>query len=97
MRDGGGGSGGGVLVTASNLVIQTIGDGRVRALAAGDGTLLWEIQTGRPGTGPPITYQLNGSQHISFLSGIGGASGLRPMVYTFVIDGKAPMPTAASQ
>jgi quinohemoprotein ethanol dehydrogenase len=95
--DGGGGSGGGVLVTASNLVFQTIGDGRVRALAAGDGTLLWEIQTGRPGTGPPITYQLNGSQHISFLSGIGGASGLRPMVYTFVIDGKAPMPTTASQ
>jgi quinohemoprotein ethanol dehydrogenase len=95
--DGGGGSGGGVLVTASNLVFQTIGDGRVRALAAEDGTLLWEVQTGRPGSGPPITYQLNGSQHISFLSGIGGASGLRPMVYTFVVDGKAPMPTPASQ
>jgi quinohemoprotein ethanol dehydrogenase len=95
--DGGGGSGGGVLVTASNLVFQTIGDGRFRALAAEDGTLLWEVQTGSPGSGPPITYQLNGSQHISFLSGIGGASGLRPMVYTFVVDGKAPMPTPASQ
>jgi quinohemoprotein ethanol dehydrogenase len=95
--DGGGGSGGGVLVTASNLVFQTMGDGRFRALAAEDGTRLWEVQTGRPGTGPPITYQLNGSQHISFLSGIGGASGLRPMVYTFVVDGKAPMPTPASR
>jgi quinohemoprotein ethanol dehydrogenase len=95
--DGGGGSGGGALVTASNLVFQTIGDGRLRALAADDGTLLWEVQTGRPGTGPPITFQLNGSQHVSFLSGIGGASGLRPMVYTFVVDGKAAMPTTPSQ
>jgi hypothetical protein len=47
--------------------------------------------------GPPITYQLNGQQRVSFLGGVGGASGLRPMVYTFVVDGKAPMPAPASQ
>jgi quinohemoprotein ethanol dehydrogenase len=86
-----------VLVTASDLVFQTIGEGRVRALAANDGTVLWEVQTGQPGIGPPITYLLDGKQHVSFLSGIGGASGRRPMVYTFVVDGKAPMPTPASQ
>ena len=95
--DGGGGSGGGALVTASNLVIQTVNDGRLRALAAEDGMVLWEVQTGQRGMGPPITYQLDGKQHISFLGGIGGASSLRPMVYTFVVDGKAPMPTTASQ
>ena len=95
--DGGGGSGGGALVTASNLVFQTINDGRLRALAAEDGTVLWEVQTGQRGMGPPITYQLDGKQQISFLAGIGGASGRRPMVYTFVLDGKAPMPATASQ
>jgi len=95
--DGGGGSGGGVLVTASNLVFQTVNDGRLRALSAVDGTVVWEIQTGQGGMGPPITYQLNGKQHISFLAGIGGATGFRPMVYTFVLDGTAPMPARASQ
>ena len=95
--DGGGGSGGGVLVTASNLVFQTVNDGRLRALAAEDGAALWEVQTGQRGLGPPITYQLDGRQHISFLGGVGGASGLRPMVYTFVVDGKAPTPTTASK
>ena len=84
-------------MTASNLVFQTIIDGRLRALAAEDGTVLWEVQTGQRGIGPPITYQLDGKQHISFLGGIGGASSSRPMVYTFVIDGKAPMPPTAVQ
>ena len=41
--DGGGGSGGGVLVTASNLVFQTVNDGRLRALSAEDGTMVWEL------------------------------------------------------
>jgi hypothetical protein len=77
--------------------LQTINDGRLRALAAEDGTVLWEVQTGQRGMGPPITYLLDGKQHISFLNGIGGASGLRPMAYTFVVDGKAPMPATASQ
>jgi quinohemoprotein ethanol dehydrogenase len=95
--DGGGGSGGGVLVTASNLVFQTVSDGRLRALSAEDGTVVWEVQTGQRGMGPPITYQLDGAQHISFMAGVGGASGVRPMVYTFVLDGKAPMPTTTSQ
>jgi outer membrane protein assembly factor BamB len=86
-----------VLATASNLVFQTVSDGRLRALAAEDGTVLWEIQTGQRGMGPPITYQLDGKQHISFLGGTGGARSLRPMVYTFVVDGKAPIPSTASQ
>jgi quinohemoprotein ethanol dehydrogenase len=95
--DGGGGSGGGALVTASDLVFQTVSDGRLRALSAVDGTVLWEINTGQRGMGPPITYQLDGKQHISFLAGVGGASSFRPMVYTFVVDGKAPMPAPVSQ
>ena len=96
--EGGGGSGGGVLVTASNLVFQVVNDGRLRALAAEDGMVLWEAQTGQRGMGPPITYRLDGQQHISFMGGTGrGGAGPRPMVYTFVLDGKAPMPTASAQ
>ena len=90
---GGGGAGGGVLVTASNLVFQTMNDGRVRALDAQSGSSLWELQTGQRGLGPPITYQLDGRQHLSFMAGTGQpAGGLRPMVYTFSLDGKLPIP-----
>ena len=98
---GGGGSGGGALVTASNLVFQVVNDGRLRVLAAEDGKSLWEVQTGQRGMGPPITYQLDGTQHISFMGGTGqggrGGAALRPMVYTFVLDGKAPLPAPVGQ
>lgn len=92
---GGGGSGGGALVTASNLVFQVVPDGRLRALDARDGRTLWEVQTGQSGMGPPITYLAGGRQQISFMGG-SGRGGLKPMVYTFVMDGTAPLPTASN-
>jgi quinohemoprotein ethanol dehydrogenase len=99
--EGGGDSGGGALVTASNLVFQVVNDGRLRALAAEDGKVLWEAQTGQTGMGPPITYQLDGKQHVSFMGGTGqlggGGAGLRPMVYTFVLDGKTTMPSTSAR
>jgi quinohemoprotein ethanol dehydrogenase len=88
---GGGGSGGGALVTASNLVFQVVSDGRLRALSASDGTVLWQAETGQRGMGPPITYRLDGRQHISFMGGQGGTP-RKPMLYTFALDGKAPIP-----
>jgi quinohemoprotein ethanol dehydrogenase len=97
---GGGGSGGGAVVTASNLVFQVVPDGRVRALAALDGTVLWEVSTGQRGMGPPITYQVDGRQHVSFMGGTGqggrGDPALLPVLYTFVLDGKAAMPGASA-
>ena len=92
---GGGGSGGGALVTASNLVFQVVPDGRLRALDAADGKTLWEVQTGQSGMGPPITYQIDGRQHLSFMGGT-GRGGLPPMVYTFVLDGTATLPAASN-
>jgi quinohemoprotein ethanol dehydrogenase len=89
---GGGGSGGGALVTASNLVFQVVNDGRLRALGADDGKVVWETQTGQRGMGPPITYLLDGRQHISFMGGQGGNGSARPTIYTYVLDGKAPLP-----
>ena len=88
---GGGGSGGGALATASDLVFQVVNDGRLRVLAAQDGTVLWQTETGQRGMGPPITYRLDGRQHVSFMGGQGNGS-LRPMLYTLALDGKAPMP-----
>jgi len=88
---GGGGSGGGALATGSNLVFQVVNDGRLRVLAAEDGKVLWEAATGQRGMGPPITYRIDGRQHVSFMGGQGGTS-LRPMLYTFALDGKASLP-----
>lgn len=88
---GGGGAGGGALVTAGNLVFQVVPDGRVRALSVADGATLWEVQTGQRGLGPPITYRVGGRQQISFMAGT-GQGGLQPTVYTFALDGKLPMP-----
>jgi quinohemoprotein ethanol dehydrogenase len=95
--DGGGGSGGGALATAGNLVFQSINDGRVRALDAESGKVLWDVQTGQRGMGPPITYRIDGRQNVSVMGGQGGRGGGRPMVYTFTLDGRAPMPSATEQ
>ena len=81
---GGGGSGGGALATASGLVFQVVPDGRLRALSATDGTVLWETKTDQTGMGPPITYLVDGRQQITFMGGTGrGGTGKPPMVYTF--------------
>jgi quinohemoprotein ethanol dehydrogenase len=85
---GGGGSGGGALATASNLVFQVVNDGRLIAYAAEDGKKLFEVSTAQSGMGPPITYELDGRQYISFL----GGNTKPPRMYTFVLDGKTAMP-----
>ncbi len=94
---GGGGSGGGVVATASNLVFQVVNDGRLLVYTAEDGRKLMEIPTKQSGMGPPITYELDGTQYISFMGGTGqagrgGGTASPPRVYTFVLDGKATMP-----
>jgi quinohemoprotein ethanol dehydrogenase len=93
---GGGGSGGGALATASNLVFQVVNDGRLLAYAAADGKKLFDVPTGQSGMGPPITYELDGKQYISFMGGTGqaarGGAASQPRIYTFTLDGKAPLP-----
>jgi quinohemoprotein ethanol dehydrogenase len=71
--DGGGAGGGGVLTTAGNLVFQVRGDGHLLAYRADDGTKLADIETGlTAGTGPPITFDLDGTQHIALMGNTGG-------------------------
>jgi quinohemoprotein ethanol dehydrogenase len=101
---GGGGIGGGTLTTAGNLVFQTINDARLLAYSADQGENLLEIATGRRGTGPPITYSINGKQYVAFLSGSGRVANVAgpndakvdnpPLLFVFQIDGKAEMPAS---
>lgn len=102
---GGGAAGGGTLTTAGNLLFQVINDGRFLAYNADKGEKLFEIQTGRTGMGPPITYEIDGKQYIAFLGGTGRpASALGPnddqvehppLLFVFELDGKAALPQAA--
>ena len=69
---GGGSTGGGTVTTAGNLVFQVIPDGHLVAYSADKGEKLVDIQTGlRGGMGPPITYMLDGKQHVSLMGGLG--------------------------
>jgi quinohemoprotein ethanol dehydrogenase len=99
---GGGGSSGGTVTTAGNLVIQVVPTGQLRAYSADKGEKLLEIQTDLRGAmGPPMTYMLDGKQYITLMGGQGAAgsgfgggsqSPIRPKLLTFVLDGKASMP-----
>jgi quinohemoprotein ethanol dehydrogenase len=72
---GGGGIGGGTVTTAGNLVFQVINDGRLLAYSADKGEKLLEVQTGlRGGMGPPITFMLDGKQHVALMGGTGVVS-----------------------
>jgi quinohemoprotein ethanol dehydrogenase len=101
--DGGGGIGGGTVTTAGNLVFHVIQNGRFMAYSADKGEKLFEIQVGRTGMAPPITYEIDGKQYVAFMGGVG--RNLRgpvdakienpPMLFVFTLDGKAELPTPA--
>jgi quinohemoprotein ethanol dehydrogenase len=108
---GGGGTNGGTVTTAGNLVFQVIPDGRLIAYSADKGEKLWEVQTGlKSGMGPPITYQLDGRQYVALMGGTGvvvpvnpppagtpatpAVVPVLPELLTFVLDGKASLPSS---
>jgi len=103
--DGGGGIGGGTVTTAGNLVFQVTNDGLFRAYSADKGEKLYEIQVGRTGMAPPITYESGGKQYVAFIGGLGRAANVvgpndakvdnPPMLFVFAVDGKAEMPKPA--
>jgi quinohemoprotein ethanol dehydrogenase len=91
IRPGGGGTGGGTVTTAGNLVFQVINDGRLLAYTADKGEKVLDIQTGlRGGMGPPITYELDGKQYITLAGGIGTGVPPRPAA-----AGEPPRPPAS--
>ena len=64
--------------------------------------MLIEVQTGRTGMAPPITYDIDGKQYVAFMGGAGRGPGTMgpvdakvdnpPLLFVFALDGKAPLP-----
>jgi quinohemoprotein ethanol dehydrogenase len=87
-------------------VFQVINDGRFLAYTADKGEKLFELQTGRTGMGPPITYQVDGKQYVALMGGLGktnmtpGPTDAKvdapPLLFVFEVDGKAAMPAPAA-
>jgi outer membrane protein assembly factor BamB len=75
------GQNGGTLSTGGNLVFWgTVS--RMVALDARSGEALWEADVGQP-TATPITYELDGRQYVTILSGSSP-----PQVLTFALDAR---------
>jgi PQQ-dependent dehydrogenase (methanol/ethanol family) len=94
----GGQSGGGTVSLASNLVIQTLNNGHIRAFTADKGEQLLDVALPlSSGAGPPMTYMLDGKQYIAVMAGTGAVArwgfpgrGAPPA------GGPPPEPTAAA-
>src|SRR5688572_15102170 len=73
---GGGQSGGGTLSLASNLVMQTMSNGRLKAFTADKGEPLLDMTLPlTSGVGPPMTFMLDGRQYIAVMGGTSGQRG----------------------
>jgi alcohol dehydrogenase (cytochrome c) len=64
---------GGVMTTAGGLVFTGTPEGEFLALDDETGEVLWSFQTGSGIVGQPITWEQNGEQFVSVISGWGGA------------------------
>src|SRR5688572_6986710 len=75
---GGGNTDGGVVTTATNLVIQTTPNGHLMAYTADKGEGLLDITLQRTsGVGPPMTFLLDNKQYIAVMAGTGQGGGGR--------------------
>jgi alcohol dehydrogenase (cytochrome c) len=63
----------GVLTTGGNLVFWGTPEGFLKAADAKTGKVVWEFQTGSGVVAPPVSWEQNGEQYISVVSGWGGA------------------------
>ena len=98
----------GTVTTAGNLVFQGRVDGTLRAYTADTGKEVWRHDLGLGISASPITYAVNGRQHVAILVGWGGAmAGLggpvsavhgwaygvhKRYLVAFALDGKATLP-----
>lgn len=64
---------GGVMTTAGGLVFTGTPEGEFLALDDETGEVLWSFQTGSGIVGQPITWEMDGEQYVSVISGWGGA------------------------
>ncbi len=66
----------GVLSTGGDLVFTGAQSGEFEAFDANNGKKLWEYNTGSGVIGQPITWEKNGKQYVTVLSGSGGVYAL---------------------
>lgn len=59
----------GVLTTASNVLFSGSGEGYFYALDARTGSLLWKAQLGSAVRSGPMSYAVNGKQHVAITAG----------------------------
>jgi alcohol dehydrogenase (cytochrome c) len=64
---------GGVMTTAGGLVFMGTPGGEFLALDDETGEVLWSFQTGSGIVGQPVTWEQDGAQYVSVVSGWGGA------------------------
>jgi alcohol dehydrogenase (cytochrome c) len=64
---------GGVMTTAGNLVFWGTPEGYLKAADAKTGKVVWQFQTGSGVVAPPVSWEQDGEQYISVVSGWGGA------------------------
>ena len=64
---------GGVMTTAGGLVFFGTPEGKFLALDDETGEELWSFQTGSGIVGQPVTWDMDGEQYVSVVSGWGGA------------------------
>jgi alcohol dehydrogenase (cytochrome c) len=64
---------GGVLATAGNLVFTGTPEGYLMGFNAKTGEVVYKFNTGSGIVGSPVTWEMDGEQYISVLSGWGGA------------------------
>jgi len=97
---------GGVLATAGGLVFQGDALGNVSGFDADNGDLIWQFNAYSSILAPPISYQIDGVQYLSILTGSGGGElfsgyveamgstkyGNFGKMLVFKLDGKVELP-----
>lgn len=81
---------GGIAANGGRLIFANgTEDAKAYAIDAENGKILWTYQMEAPGTAPPIIFNIDGKQYVSFLSTGGGYSKNRKKgstLYTFAIN-----------
>jgi alcohol dehydrogenase (cytochrome c) len=92
----------GLLATKSGLLFTGDLQGFLLALDAKTGKPVWKFQTGSAVNASPITYELDGTQYVAVLSGLGGDPSFYytapkgGMLWVFALDGKGADRVAGS-
>ena len=101
-----GANNGGTLATAGGLVFQGSKSGQFAAFNAFNGERLWETQVYTAAIAAPVSFTVDGVQHIAILVGSGGVEALAPgavgakggglpnrsRVLVYSLEGKASLP-----